>query len=254
MITRYISLAVFALMSCFASQGAIAQVDPGQGTWTSTLQGRDLNGDHVADAYYDTVLGVTWLADANYAATTGFAPGGGDPYYSPAGGMTYSTASSWVSGLNVNGVTGWRLPNATFTGTANDSGCSLFFIYPPAGCNYQPDPGSNELAHLFLITLGNSGATGLTNVGGFTNVAGSDTHMLYYAGAPVVQGEWTSFSSFHFSQGIAVVNPQEFVPSFAWVVHDGDVGVAAVPEPSTYAMMLGGLVALGLAARRKRRA
>lgn len=38
---------------------------PGQGTWESTLQARDLTGDNVADAFYDSVLNITWLADAN---------------------------------------------------------------------------------------------------------------------------------------------------------------------------------------------
>jgi hypothetical protein len=33
----------------------------GQGTWTATLQGRDLNGDLIADAYFDTDLNITWV-------------------------------------------------------------------------------------------------------------------------------------------------------------------------------------------------
>lgn len=38
------------------------------GTWQTTLQGRDLDGNATTfEAYYDTVLDITWLADANYA-------------------------------------------------------------------------------------------------------------------------------------------------------------------------------------------
>ncbi len=44
----------------------------GQGTWETTLKPRDLTGDGVADAYYDTVLDITWLADANLAASNTF--------------------------------------------------------------------------------------------------------------------------------------------------------------------------------------
>jgi hypothetical protein len=38
---------------------------PGQGTWQTTLQARDLDGDGQIDAFYDTVLNITWLRDAN---------------------------------------------------------------------------------------------------------------------------------------------------------------------------------------------
>lgn len=31
----------------------------------ATLQARDLNGDAVTDAFYDTTLNITWLRNAN---------------------------------------------------------------------------------------------------------------------------------------------------------------------------------------------
>jgi len=38
----------------------------GQGTWETTLQGRDLDGNNLtAEAYYDTALDITWLANAD---------------------------------------------------------------------------------------------------------------------------------------------------------------------------------------------
>jgi hypothetical protein len=40
----------------------------GQGTWETTLQARDMDGNtSTIEAYYDTVLDITWLADANYS-------------------------------------------------------------------------------------------------------------------------------------------------------------------------------------------
>ena len=45
---------------------------PGQGTWETTLQARDIDGDGTVDAWYDTALDLTWLADANAGAGTAF--------------------------------------------------------------------------------------------------------------------------------------------------------------------------------------
>ena len=58
-----ISISVVSALAC----SAVAQALPvlGQGTWETTLQARDLNGDSVTDAYYDTSLNITWLANAN---------------------------------------------------------------------------------------------------------------------------------------------------------------------------------------------
>lgn len=43
--------------------------------WTDYLQARDLDGNGTADAYFDAALGVTFLGDANYAATVGYLVG-----------------------------------------------------------------------------------------------------------------------------------------------------------------------------------
>ncbi len=63
-----------------------AQAAPisGRGTWESTLQARDINGDLTIDASYDTELNITWLANWN----------ANDP-------MTWSAANAWAAGLDV---------------------------------------------------------------------------------------------------------------------------------------------------------
>ena len=62
----------------------------GQGTWETTLQGRDLDGNNLtAEAYYDTALDITWLANADIN-----------------GEMDWFAANTWAGGLNINGFTG----------------------------------------------------------------------------------------------------------------------------------------------------
>jgi hypothetical protein len=40
----------------------------------SELHARDIHGDGSVDAFYDSLLDVTWLADANHYLTAGFPP------------------------------------------------------------------------------------------------------------------------------------------------------------------------------------
>src|SRR3989304_736892 len=90
---RWAATALF-VVALGASTLANAAAVNGQGTWETTLQGRDLDGNlSTFEAYYDTALLITWLANANYAGTA----------------MTWANANTWASGLNINGYTGWRL-------------------------------------------------------------------------------------------------------------------------------------------------
>src|SRR5262245_54786507 len=55
-------------------------------------------------AYYDTILDVTWLADANFAKTSG---------YDEDGFLSWPAALAWIDWLNTNnhlGASNWRLP------------------------------------------------------------------------------------------------------------------------------------------------
>ena len=98
--------ATFALAAPRAHAGAVI----GQGTWQSTLQARDINGDGITDAFYDITLNISWLADGNAGAGSGY-----DATYG-GGAMTWSEANAWAANLNVFGVTGWRLPTMIDTG------------------------------------------------------------------------------------------------------------------------------------------
>lgn len=225
---------------------------PGQGTWETTLQARDLDGDGSADAYYDTDLRITWLRDANFAATSGY------PLH-PDGAMPWSHANAWAAGLNINGVTGWRLPmvqpiNGTsfqyfdwadyWTGTRDES----LNIRSP----------QSELAHMFSVTLGNlsqydtTGAVrpgtsgiewGLSNTGPFANLI-NDVYWTGQEYEPAAYKDW----AFHMYSGFQTSYPNNY-PLLAWAVHGGDI--AAVPEPSAVVLMLCGLGSLGFCLSRR---
>ena len=98
---------------------------------------------------YDSDLNVTWLADANYANTSGA--------YTP-GKMSWQNAVAWADGLSytdsVSGIiySDWRLP--TFHDLAA-AGCD--YGYSGTDCGYNVALTSSELAHLFYGDFGNKG-------------------------------------------------------------------------------------------------
>src|SRR5579864_7262578 len=73
---------------------------------------------------YDTVMHVTWLADANLPSTQTF----GVPGINPSGSMNYATAVAWVAQLNAyNNGAGWLGHNNWTLPTTPqiDSTCNL---------------------------------------------------------------------------------------------------------------------------------
>ena len=226
---RHLVIAAAAASACSA---ALAAPVPGQGTWETTLQSRDINGDGTVDAWYDTVLGISWLADANAGAGSAFDDGAD----TTDGDMSWSSAVAWAAGLNVHGVSGWRLP-------VMDAGSTI----------------ASELSHMYCVTLGNfgpcnpltttgPGTWGFTNTANFVNLASEWfwTGTAGDAGPPPRAFVWAGdpISAYHSEEPVVSANR-------AWAVRDGDVpNVPAVPEPETYALILAGLVAIGLARRR----
>jgi hypothetical protein len=222
------------------------------GSAHAALQGRDLNGSAGSfEAYYDTVLDITWLADANYAQTSG---------YDVDGWMDWVTATTWAANLSfTNPLTNqtyadWRLPTSTDTGAPGGQ-CT----YDGTDCGYNVDPASSEMAHLYFVTLGNqsrytttgaeSGAfaggtnpnSTLDNVGPFTNFQSS----VYWSGteSPDTAGALTGAWSFETIHGLQDYYDSKWQNDFAMAVSAGDI--AAVPEAETYALMLAGLGLIG---------
>ncbi|MHB8474221.1 MAG: Lcl domain-containing protein [Gammaproteobacteria bacterium] len=229
------ALSVSIVLSCVLTGVQAAPVS-GQGTWETTLQARHLNGNpSTVEAYYDTALNITWLANANYAGTT----------------MVWTTANSWAASLNINGYTGWRLPTTTDTGTP---GCN--FAYSGTDCGFNVDTASSELAHMFYTTLGDkayyssSGVPsqpgfGLTNTGPFSNLQASG----YWSAteyAPNAIYAWT-LSFYSGGQGYA----NKIIPMYAWAVHSGDIAASTVPMPAAVWLFGSGLGVLAGVSRKR---
>lgn len=187
--------------------------------------------DRGSGMIYDSTLNITWLADWNYAQTSG----------SDADGrMNWSTANTWANNLVYGGFADWRLPTAL---NANGSG--------PCG------PGNNctgsEMGHMFYTnwgaSAGSSFATGTNaaNLALFTNVQSFG----YWSGTEYASlpGNAWGFSTSGGNQNYVTQN----VALYAVAVRPGDVAVSSVPEPQTYVMMLAGLGALMVAVRRRPR-
>lgn len=210
----------------------------------AALQGRDLNGSADSfEAYYDTDLDITWLADANVN-----------------GASNWDAVNTWAANLSftdaVNNITydNWRLPTVTDTGT---SGCN--YAYSGTDCGWNVDTATGEMAHLFYDELGNKAyydtsgngpqpGWGLTNTGPFINLQA----YYYWSGteyAPDTGSAWV----FHFNSGHQkAFNNRQNLDFYALAVSPGDVAaVSPVPEAQTYALMLAGLGLIGWRARRR---
>lgn len=214
----------------------------GQGTWESTLQGRDLDGNLATfEAYYDTMLDLTWLADANHAQTSG---------YDDDGRMYWNNATAWAAGLNPygSGIAGWRLPTTVDSG--ND-GCTRISALEGVDCGYNLTVHS-EMSHMYYVTLGNADYTGPLaglgpeNTGPFSNLqTGYYWSSTEYATVP--GNIWRFFfggGEQYMSGGLNVY--------YSWAVHDGDVGASAVPVPAAAWLFGSGLLGLVGVSRKDR--
>jgi hypothetical protein len=203
---------------------------PGRGTWETTLFARDINGDGAVDAYYDSTRNVTWLADAKAIKGTAFDDGSNIN----DGKVTYASAKSWLAALDVYGVTGWRFPGA-------------------------------DLVTMYSTTLGNSSipgspTTGWTNTGPFLNVPDFGVSGWYWRGDTPFQdnpfpapGEPLKSNILAADSLGAPIYIVAVTASYnAWAVKSGDVPQAvAIPEPTTWALIL---IGVGVLAWRQKQA
>ena len=176
---------------------------------------------------YDELLDVTWLQDANYALTSGF---------DADGLMTWDLANTWVAGLTVGGVSGWRLPTMTTPGSPRPN---------ENGQDVTGPTNENEFGWLWYQLNGGAYITDTTDISPFINL-------------PIQVGEflstdewyWTAEesgdSAWRMSMNCACWDAQDKQTEWhAWAVHDGDV--ARIPEPGIFTLLGIGLFGLVVA-------
>jgi len=214
-------------------RSAVPSTVNGQGSWETTLVGRDLDGDITDfEGWYDNALDITWLANASYIETSG---------YDDDGWVQWDDALAWISHLNetaLYGYTGWRLPtigpiNGLYFSyeTSYDGTTDRTYNATAPGTLYSGSTVT-EMSHLYFNTLGNlalyefdgtprTAGNGATNTGPFSNLrqAGYWYDLEYALDS---SGAW----KFDFRFGYQDPDPKFVTNYSAWAVHSGDIGVA----------------------------
>lgn len=211
---------------------------------------------------YDDVLNITWLKDARLAATETFGVGGiGNDDAGNPGAMSWHTAFEWIAamnGANYLGFSQWRMPTLQPVN-------GQFFQYT-VSYDGSTDRGfnnystSNELTHLYYVSLGNGGLCSSDNPIG----ADADYCIKSPYGTWGLQntGPFENFITGRYWSDVHHTDPNEERAfdldanfgqvgtggtagyKFVWAVLDGDVGAQAVPIPAAGWLLGSGLVAL----------
>ena len=148
---------------------------------------------------YDVERNITWLQDANYAATTG---------RTADGQLRWDDARQWVAGLRFHGTTGWRLPDARGV--------------DGSGPRSAENCADGEIGHLFMVAATRMSPPDLklTHFEPFT---------IYWYRNEASPTQAFAFKMTGLRQGPLEKDPWADIGAvadkvLAWPVHDGDVG------------------------------
>ena len=206
---------------------------------------------------FDNVLNITWLQNANYAATeltatrvtaiiaevgsvAGHALTTDDFFPNGTGKMTWWRAMAWAQALNFGGFDDWRLPSTDVNGDGT-----------VVNCLTNTDCPDNEYGHMFYQNLKET--LGLSKTGDQVGDGGVTLNNIqsYYWSGTVFMADPADFWGCYFESGGQCFSTSRWADRVAWAVRDGDV--AAVPEPGTLCLLASGLAGLGGVAWRRSR-
>jgi hypothetical protein len=198
-------------------------------------------------AVYDTDLNITWLANANLAATNTF--GIVQDGYSFIGANGYATgfaSERWSAGMNAAnylGVSDWRLPSTL----QPDGTCQLQVLINGTDTTVSLGVGcrGSEMGHLFFDELG--GISG-RNINIFHNA----NYFLFrnivpnnYASGTPYSLDPTLFYIFDFNTSDQRIFFSSGQGGFLWPVRNGDIALATVPVPAAVCLLGSALGVLG---------
>ena len=212
----------------------------------SALSLRTIDG---VDLYYDDVLDITWLGNANLAATETF----GVSDISSNGTMSFETVTDWIAAMNAVeflGFTGWMLPtiapiNGTMFDTEFSNNASTDEGYAKSGADggWRDSDGNpiSQMGHMYYVNLGNLGycipddvltdscdeQEGWDDVssGPFANV--QLFGQGYWSQSALSPQRWISYFTDGYQAGVP--DGSKPVGQFAWPVLPGDVAAQVSP-------------------------
>ena len=159
--------------------------------------------------------------------------------------MTWSNANAWVASLNINGVTGWRLPNTPQL----DTSCSDQGIGVRA---YGYNCTGSELGNLYYNVFGGVAGTSITTThnSNYDLFSFVGSFPLYWSATEDASNPIRSWS-FDLNNGWQT-SAFKTSSKLAWAVYTGNAGAAYVPLPTGLWLFASGLLGLIGISRRKK--
>jgi len=189
-------------------------------------RGMDVDGNHTM--VYDDEYDLTWLADANYANTSGYNTTGSFPGQE-GGAMTWLESTTWANNLVINDeiygdISGWRLPSA-YNAISDPNG-----DIGPINSSGPTNVYGSELAHMTVLAnsvFNVSFADPSITSGLFSNIQST----MYWSGTST-SSENAWMTTFQGEVGFNYVYEMRdnMTSTYAWAVMSGDI--AAVPLPA----------------------